>query len=151
MWHTPEGDRVLTGNEAKLFLASLRFMADILEDDDHEDAWSFRVEVFDRLTLGQKLTMLRDVARALLDPTESMPELSAVNEGTVAAVYQNLLDNTLMEVDEDEEPQTKVQFGGKQPLTEKAAFVARDTKAAEKRRVPLAITACRVWECHSRY
>ncbi len=27
-----------------------------------------------RLTLGQKLTMLRDVARALLDPTVPMPE-----------------------------------------------------------------------------
>jgi hypothetical protein len=110
MWHTQEGDRVLTGDEGKLFLASLRFMVDILEDDDLEDAWAFRVEVFDRLTVGQKLTMLRDVARALLDPTEPMPELSAVNEGTVAAVYQNLLDNTLMEVDEDDETQVDQSF-----------------------------------------
>ncbi len=110
MWHTQKGDRVLTGEEAKVFLASLRFMVDILEDDDLEDAWTFRVEVFDRLTLGQKLTMLRDVAQALLDPTIPMPELSAVNEGTIAAVYQNLLNNTLMECDEDDDTQVDQSF-----------------------------------------
>ncbi len=40
MWHTQEGDRVLAGEEAKVFLASLRFMVDILEDDELEDAWA---------------------------------------------------------------------------------------------------------------
>jgi hypothetical protein len=105
MWHTQAGDRVLAGAEARLFKASLRFMVDILEDDDQEDSWAFRIEMFDRLTVGQKLTMLCDVARALLDPAVPMPELTAVNEATVAAVYQNLLDNILMEVDDDGEIQ----------------------------------------------
>ncbi len=35
---------------------------------------------------------------------------TAVNEGTVAAVYQNLLDNNLMEVDEDNEMQVDQSF-----------------------------------------
>jgi hypothetical protein len=59
MCHTQEGDRVLTGNEAKLFLASLRFMVDIMEDNDLEDTWAFRVEVFDRAIASPSGAALR--------------------------------------------------------------------------------------------
>jgi hypothetical protein len=101
MWHTQEGDRVLTGTEATLFRESLGFMVDVVQEGPADDPWTFGVDAFDRLTVGQKLTMLRDVAKALLDPQEPMPELTAVNEATVAAVYQNLLDNTRMEVEDE--------------------------------------------------
>src|ERR1700733_12097487 len=44
-----------------------------------------------------------------------------------------------------------VEFHPIQPLTEKAAFVSRATKAAEKYEGQSAITVCRVWRRRFRY
>ena len=65
-------------------------------DDD------FGLQVFDDLQRGQKLYALYRAGRALLQPDESPPELTAFLEGAVATVYRHALDNVLQEIEEPE-------------------------------------------------
>ena len=83
------GTRVLEGAEAALFRAGLGAMRGWLFDDVYlgED-WIFDVPVFDRLQTGQKLALLVEVGEALLLETAAEIELTAVVEGTVAAVFE---------------------------------------------------------------
>jgi hypothetical protein len=65
MWHTPSGDRILTGSEAELFRACLASILSGLE----EGQWGDNLELgitFDELTYEQKLAMLERVGSALL-------------------------------------------------------------------------------------
>lgn len=88
MWHTADGDRVLRGAEAKVFAESLLDLAqnELVEDGDY----STGIPVFDSLTYPQKITILSQVAHALFREEVPMPELTAVLEGAVGAVFQAL-------------------------------------------------------------
>jgi hypothetical protein len=84
-----DGDRVLSEAEWALFRTGLDLLRNAIEDDieaqtDHSDAG---VRVFDRLTPEQKLALLADTARALRDAAIATPRHTAVNEGTIAAVF----------------------------------------------------------------
>jgi hypothetical protein len=90
MWRTQKGNRVLTGAEATLFKYALKdAMVWLDECGEDDDPWEIGVEVFDRLGTPEKYAMLELVASALLVPEVPCPELTAVSEGTVAAVYRH--------------------------------------------------------------
>ena len=89
MWRTELGERILEGPEAALFRDAVADLIDppnLCEDHDYQVG----VDVFDHLTYGQKLAMLDHVANALLRPEVPAPELTALSEGTVAAVFHHL-------------------------------------------------------------
>ena len=89
MWRTELGERILEGPEAALFrdaFANLIDPSNLCEDRDYQVG----VDVFDQLTYGQKLAMLAHVANALLRRDVPAPELTALSEGTVAAVFHHL-------------------------------------------------------------
>lgn len=99
MWPTQLGDRVLRGAEGKLFqhgLSSLVFY----QEQDAENDYPVGVPVFDRLSLPEKLATLEQVAQALLVEDVPNPELTAVTEGTVAAIFAQLVDDIQSEIDE---------------------------------------------------
>lgn len=104
MWRTPEGERVLKGAEWRLFREALRFAWDVIEEfGDPDDSG---VAAFDRLQRNQKLAMLALVGQALRDEQMPAPELAAVSEGAVAAVFALLRETIGIEIglrDEGEE------------------------------------------------
>ena len=99
MYHTPAGERILTGAEARLFAESLGMLVDFLSDDDYE----LGNGPFDGLQRNQKIAVLLTIARALLCKEEPAPRLTATIEAAVAAVFQHVDDMLSMEI---EDPQT---------------------------------------------
>jgi hypothetical protein len=98
MWHTAEGNRILAGDEAKLFKNALASLLDHLRDNQ-EEGWPTGVAMFDELAYPQKVAMLCEVGSALLMAGVPMPELNALNEAAVAAVYEHLRDQIDFEID----------------------------------------------------
>lgn len=91
MWRTEVGNRVLKGAEAALFLECLGDLWTGIElCAEIEEEHRVGVKVFDSLTTGQKLSMLVNAGEALIDPAIPAPRLTAVNEATVAAVFNQL-------------------------------------------------------------
>lgn len=103
MWNMHSGKRVLTDSEWTVFQHGLGVLRDLLEEDleSPSDLPGTGVLVFDRLTTEQKFVLLADVASALRDPVVPIPELTAVNEGAVAAVINILRDLLEYELDGD--------------------------------------------------
>lgn len=104
VWRTQLGERVLRGAEWKLFREGISTLWDLLEDCPEDDPYETGVEPFDRLQRNQKLAMLASVGRALRDEEVPSPELTALTEGTVAAVFRHILDLALSEIDLADEP-----------------------------------------------
>jgi len=98
VYRTPHGERILLGAERTLFEESLAMLTDHLSVGDH----NFGLQVFDTLQRGQKLFALYRAGRALLQPDELPPELTAFLEGAVATVYRHALDNVFQEIEEPE-------------------------------------------------
>ena len=96
MYHTPGGDRVLTGAERSLFVESLGMIVDMLADMDVPVG----VNPFDDLQRNQKLVVLYHAGRALLRPDEPVPKLTAYIESAVAGVYEFIRDQMSQEIDE---------------------------------------------------
>ena len=92
MWHSLDGDRILTSGEWWLVQASLELTWDAIdtatEDDGDQDATGVRV--FDDLQPGQQIGLLALVGKALTDPNMPSPLLSAATEGTLAAIFAML-------------------------------------------------------------
>ena len=89
MWWTDGGERVLEGAEGALFAEVLLDLIDginLSEDDDYY----LGVHVFDRLTYGQKVSVLSTIGNGLLRKDVPIVELSAVLEGAIAAVFAHL-------------------------------------------------------------
>ncbi|MGA2496960.1 MAG: hypothetical protein ABSH20_04430 [Tepidisphaeraceae bacterium] len=97
MWHTPLGDRVLRGTEGKLFQGGLASLVDWLQETDGD--YCVGVRVFDTLSLHERLAVLELVGRALLLEELPCPELTAVVEGAVAAVYEQVLIDVELEIE----------------------------------------------------
>ena len=104
MYRTSMGVRTLTGAEATLFREGLARIVAMVDDGADDAPAGVGVAVFDALGRGQKLAMLNAVARALLLADEPAPELTAVVEGTVAAVFQYVADATRAEIQLDAPP-----------------------------------------------
>jgi hypothetical protein len=105
MWHTPSGDRVLAGPEAELVRTAIADMTDSLheEADGLADEWPCGVRLFDELSWQQRVALLARVANALFKPEIPSPELSAVNEATVAAIFAYIRRNVIIELDNAKE------------------------------------------------
>ena len=88
MWRSEGGDRVLRGAEAKLFAESLLYLIEL----ELSETGQFRcgIPVFDSLTYPQKITVLHQAAHALFCEAVPVPEPTAVLDGAVGAVFQNM-------------------------------------------------------------
>jgi len=100
MWHTNCGDRTLEGAEARLFAEALWDFVSELEVDEGD--YDVDLEVFDRLTYGQKVSLLFIIGNGLLKPDEPMCKLTAVVESAIAAVFDYLKMVVIGEIDEPE-------------------------------------------------
>jgi hypothetical protein len=100
MWHTPLGDRILTGAEAELFRAGLASLLSELEVGQWSDRLELGIRAFDDLTYEQKLAMLERAGSALLGAHVPCPKLTAVAEATAGAVYYNILNDIGLEISE---------------------------------------------------
>lgn len=101
MWILDDHERVLTNEEwvcIRIGLEALRSY--MLDDPDGEYGFALTgVEVFDQLGTTQKLAILADTCEAMTSPTIAAPKLSAVNEGTVAALLQSFWNQLIIELD----------------------------------------------------
>jgi hypothetical protein len=98
MWHTPKGNRTLKGAEARLIREAIGCFADEIAEID--EAATVGVRLFDRLEWRQKIALLAEVAKALLDDAPP-PKLTAINEATVAAIYRHIRISIEVEIDGD--------------------------------------------------
>jgi len=97
LWRTEIGNRVLNGAEAGLFREGLYSLVDWTEDwPEHP----IGVSVFDQLSQTEKLAILDEVSHALLVKRIRCPVHTAVNEGTIAAIYYQIANNVQVEIDE---------------------------------------------------
>jgi hypothetical protein len=80
-------------------------MIDMLheEADGLADEWPTEVRLFDELSWQQRLALLARVANALFRPDIAAPQLSAVNEATVAAIFAHIGTNLIVELDNAKE------------------------------------------------
>lgn len=101
MWRTSCGDRTLEGAEAKLFAEVLWDL--IAESNlDESDDYQVGIQVFDRLTYGQKISVLSTIGNGLLKREVPPVKLTAVVEGGIAAIFQHLKISIIVEIDEPE-------------------------------------------------
>jgi len=100
MWHTNSGDRTLEGAEARLFAEALWDFVSELEVDEGD--YDVGVDVFDRLTYGQKVSVLSIIGSGLLKPDEPIRKLTAAVESAIAAVFDHLKMAVIIEIDEPE-------------------------------------------------
>src|SRR4051812_7114659 len=100
MWRTNSGDRVLSEAEWNLFRVGLGDLWDHVEDDTRGGGGLSRtgVRVFDGLQPEQKLALLADVGQALRDPAVPAPDLTAANEGAIAAVFAAIQQRLELEI-----------------------------------------------------
>lgn len=105
MWHTGNGDRVLDGAEAKLFAKVLWDF--ITELEELEGDYDVDLAVFDRLTYGQKISLLSIIAKGLFMPNVPIRKLTSVVEGAIAAVFNHLRIAVITEI---EEPPSNTQW-----------------------------------------
>lgn len=105
MWHTPEGDRVLKGAEARLVRASLCSLLRIIDEgsDDLDDNPLFGVAPFDELEQGQRLVLVDQVSSALLREDVPPVPLTAVAEATVCLLYLNVMNEIEFEIEREAE------------------------------------------------
>ncbi len=100
MWPTSQGDRTLSGKEASLVRAAIGYLRDMITVAiDLDEAHETDVELLNRLQPTQQLAILHEVAFALLDKSTPMPELTAIGEATVFAIYREMLALIEMEID----------------------------------------------------
>lgn len=95
-WNTPAGKRVLEGAEAALFTAMVDELHAQLVELQRED---FGLSAFEELTLNSRLAMLLQVTEALLCETDQCPTPTAVNEATVATIFEVGQESVDVEID----------------------------------------------------
>jgi len=101
MWWTTYGERTLEGAEAVLFAETLLNMLDEIRRSPF-DSYYTGVEIFDRLTLGQKISVLSIVGNGLLRKDVPSIEIMEVVEGAIAAVFEHLINLIGVEIEDFE-------------------------------------------------
>ncbi len=100
MWLTALGTRVLCGAEWELFRVGLSTLWDEIESQpDDEEPGLTDVKSFDCLTRPERLALLAQVGKGLHDKREPCPDLTALNEAAVTAVFAQV--RYLVEVEID--------------------------------------------------
>lgn len=126
MWGTSQGDRTLTGAEAALVRKSVGHLRDMITAGlDLDEPHRSEVDVFDRLQPTQQLSVLHEVAHGLLDPETSIMELTAVREGTVHAIYRELVSLVEIEIDLSKHREIEFDFHESEELNE-APFISTE-------------------------
>lgn len=101
MWDTSRGIRVLIEHEAALVREAISAMVDSI----HDEASGFTipvktgVELFDRLSWTQRLTLLDQVASALLLPASNITRHSSAHDAAVGAIFSYVTDSVVSEID----------------------------------------------------
>jgi len=91
MWsNLDEPEMTLPPKHARVFCAALGYLSDQVGWDEQEDWWHYDSSLFDRLTQGQKQSVLLEVTRALLDERVAVPPVTAARAAAVAQVYQTM-------------------------------------------------------------
>ncbi len=91
MWWTTEGERVLQRAEWAVFRLGVSCLWDEIEASEQEEEYGTTgVAVFDRLRKSERLALLAQVARGLHDEDAPCPDLTALTEGTIAAIVAHL-------------------------------------------------------------
>ena len=98
MWRTQCGERILKGDEARVFAESLSTLLDNAIMDQFED-YESDVACFDNLTYGQKISVLATIGNGLFRKDVASVDLTAVVEGAIGAVFQYLKDMIVFEID----------------------------------------------------
>jgi hypothetical protein len=100
MWLTALGTRVLRGAEWELFRVGLSTLWDEIESQpDDEEPGLTDVKAFDHLTRPERLALLAQVGKGLHDRREPCPDLTALNEAAVAAVFAQVRYLVAVEID----------------------------------------------------
>ena len=122
-WHSQRGDRTLTGAEAVLIRETLAYVVDMVEEDitASADPWEFGVAAFDRLEPPARLAMLAEVGWHLLRDTESYPELTALNEATVAVLFNAIEQAIELEIYCQSDDDLETRFGWRRLLLDAIA------------------------------
>ena len=109
MWsNLNEPEMTLPAQHARLFCAAVGYLSDQIGWDEQEDWWSEDISVFDRLTQGQKQSVLLEVTRALLDEHTEAPPVTAARAAAVAQVYQTIEDMITADIETSGDMQTRV-------------------------------------------
>ncbi len=87
-WNTPLGHRKLDGIEEQIMRAAICHLSREIIENPISDSASVGIPVFDALTGCQQLVMLDYVRRFLLEETPEPNEMSAIVEGTAAALIK---------------------------------------------------------------
>jgi hypothetical protein len=104
MWWTSNGERVLNGAEWDLFREGLSCLWDDVEAAEAEDGpGTTGIAVFDDLPKAERLALLASAAKGLTDQDEPYPDLTALTEGTVAAIFAHILYMIEVEIELQEE------------------------------------------------
>lgn len=103
VWRTSSGDRVLHIQERNLFVRAAACLLDHLEEEigdcDADIAWPTGVVPFDSLEPQARIVLLRDIVQALTDPAVPTPDLTAITEAAVHAIYRFILHEIGIEID----------------------------------------------------
>jgi hypothetical protein len=119
MWWTSSGERVLRGTEWELFREGLSCLWDEVEVAEEEDgSGTSGIAVFDDLPKAERLALLATVAKGLTDEDEPRPDLTALTEGTVAAIFAQICYHIEVEIELQEEAMASgsTQRGRARPL-----------------------------------
>ncbi|NND99753.1 MAG: hypothetical protein HKN47_20735 [Pirellulaceae bacterium] len=103
MWSTTNGPRMLVGDEAQLVRAAIGTMVDQLVDEfaDGKQQHEYAIAWFDNWDAAQRLWLLDRVTVALLTDAPP-PSPAAMLEATVDAIFANIIDQVLMEIDQQD-------------------------------------------------
>jgi hypothetical protein len=111
MWRTEAGERVLTEPEWAVFVYGLEQFLEATDPDQPAEPVSQDSDVavtratasgtVDRLTLGQRLVLLSEVAPALRDPLVPLPHTTLAHEAAIIEVLREFFDALELEVSLD--------------------------------------------------
>jgi hypothetical protein len=108
MWSTlDEPEMTLPVKHARLFCEAVGYLSDQIGWDEWEDGWPDDSSVFDRLTQGQKQSVLLEVTRALLDEHTEAPPVTATRAAAVDQVYQTIEDIITADIESDGDTETR--------------------------------------------
>jgi hypothetical protein len=99
MWNTPTGNRVLMGNERRLFVRGVVELWSLLTDEAGE-WWEGGSPFFDDIPLEDRSYALLEVAAHLLS-SDAPPEHHAWSEGAILAVFNLIGQRVEEEVERD--------------------------------------------------
>src|SRR5271165_153073 len=104
MWWTSDGERVLRDAEWALVREGLSCLWDEVEAAEEEDGpGSTGIAVFDELPKCERLALLASAAKGLTDENEPCPQLTALTEGTVAAIFAHVRYHIEVEIELQED------------------------------------------------